>query len=444
LVKKSKNSSVSAVVLSSANHSIKLELINENALLVVRKILEAGFDAYLVGGCVRDLLLDLKPKDFDVSTSATPEEIKKIFSNCRLIGRRFRLAHITFRHQLIEVATFRGNSEDILDEHVTTEGRILRDNVYGSIEEDAARRDFTVNALYYDVANQSVMDFGVGIKDLSRKLISIIGVAEVRFREDPVRMLRAIRFAAKLDFEIEPATKSAIHDFGSLLDNISPSRLFDETKKIFLSGQALKCYLLLHEYNLFTCLFPQTAKRLMGKEESLESDRNMLTIAMNNTDSRIQQSKPVTPAFLYAVLLWPEVRAQAFQLQKRKSMSAKQALEIAGSEVASLQAKRTSLPRRFSQPMREIWSMQPWFEQRSKQRISRLLSHARFRAAYDFLLLRAEVGQAEESLATWWTEIQESDEYQEILSKKGHYLKSKHAKMNSRRPRSHHQKKSSY
>lgn len=407
----------SALILSSTEHSIDKELINNNALAVVEKINASGYQAYLVGGCVRDLMLGISPKDFDVATSATPEQVNQLFSNCRLIGRRFRLAHVNFRKQLIEVATFRGAASELRDEHLSDDGRILRDNVYGTLQEDAARRDFTVNALYYNVIDNTVIDFGDGVKDLGAGVIKLIGDPETRFREDPVRMLRAIRFAAKLKFEVDDLTNQAIHKLGPLLENISSSRLYDEIKKLLLSGHALITYELLSKTRLFDFLFAQSARSLAIADENSKSDLKLLQIAMKNTDSRVAQDKPVTPAFLFAVLLWPAVRRKSIQFQGRKSFSKRQAMEKAGSEVAMQQVKSTSIPRRFSQPMKEIWLMQLWFEQKSKHRITRLLSHQRFRAAYDFLVLRAEAQQADSVLAQYWTDIQEDEEYKSLINK---------------------------
>jgi len=429
-------------VIPPAEHSIQLDSISENAISVVKTICAAGYEAYLVGGCVRDLLLGLQPKDFDVATSATPEQVQKLFPNCRLIGRRFRLAHIYFRRQLIEVATFRGAANEENEKHVADDGRILRDNVYGTLDEDAIRRDLTVNALYYDVNEQTVIDLGEGVKDLEARTIKMIGDPATRFREDPVRMLRAARFSAKLQFEIEPETKGAIFELADLLENISSSRLFDETKKIFLSGYAKANYQALMDYQLFGSLFPQTQHRLDAASEGIESDKKMLDIGIHNTDLRVEQGKPVTPAFLYALLLWPEVRYKADYYHKQESMSKKQALDVAGSEVSSLQLTRTSLPRRFSLPMREIWSMQPWFEQKSKPRVNRLVCHPRFRAAYDFLLLRAEVGQADKALADWWTQIQEQEDIQELQAqsktKNDYRSKSTHRRPRKKRRNSNH------
>lgn len=427
----------SALVYKAVEHSIKVDLINKSALAVVEKINAAGYQAYLVGGCVRDLMLGIVPKDFDVATNATPEQVSKLFNNCRLIGRRFRLAHVNFRKQLIEVATFRSAATSLRDEHLSNEGRILRDNVYGTLEEDALRRDFTVNALYYDVKTHTVIDFSDGVSDLSYGLIKLIGEPETRFREDPVRMLRAVRFSAKLKFNIEEKTHLAIHKLGALLEDISPSRLYDETKKLLLNGHALTTYELLRETNLFNYLFPQTAYSLSKDDELTKSDLKLLQIAMQNTDARIAVGKSVTPAFLFAVLLWPAVRRKLKRHKKHKTLSKRQIFEKVIYEVTNEQSRQISVPRRFTQPMKEIWLMQARFTQKSKSKIQRFLSHSRFRAAYDFLMLKVEAGQGDQVLAQWWTEIQQDDNYKSLLqadsAKKYNVSENRNRQMRKRR-----------
>lgn len=369
------------------------------------RLKKAGYESYLVGGCVRDLLLGHEPKDFDVATNATPEEVKALFSNCRLIGRRFRLAHVFFGRNIIEVATFRGQTEGIEGERTESEeGRLLRDNVYGSLEEDAWRRDFSVNALYYNIEDFSIVDFTGGLDDLKAGQLRMIGDPATRYREDPVRMLRAVRFAARLGFLLHPDTEAPIFELAPLLEDISPSRLFDETLKLFMSGYAVPTWELLRHYGLFGSLYPLTEHSLSIEDHGFP--RVMLAHAMENTDARIEQGKPVTPAFLYAALLWEPVRMRMEELLGKEKMGAVTALQIAGSEVLSRQAQHTSIPKRFSFPMREIWTLQPRFEQRKGARALRLLSHPRFRAAYDFLLLRAACGEAEQEAADWWTEFQ--------------------------------------
>lgn len=363
-----------------------------------------------MGGGVRDLLLGREPKDFDVATDARPEEIRDLFRNCRLIGRRFRLAHVRFGRETIEVATFRGQA-DVGDEDLlvqSDEGRLLRDNVFGTLEEDAWRRDFTVNALYYNIKDFSVVDYVGGLDDLHSGTLRMIGDPRQRYREDPVRMLRAVRFAAKLGFRVHPLSEAPMFELGHLLDDISSSRLFDETLKLFLAGSAVETFELLRHYGLFGRLFPATEEALAEEEEHFPL--TLVRRAMENTDARIREDKPVTPAFLYAALLWEPARRMAQELMQADSqMTWLQALQAASGLIVSQQAKRTSIPKRFSLPMREIWMLQSRLEQRSGKRAQRLLTHPRFRAAYDFLLLRAEAGEAAEELAQWWTTFQTAE-----------------------------------
>ena len=409
-----------STVIPRSEHAISRANISPNALKVLYRLKEAGHQACLVGGGVRDLLLGREPKDFDVATDAHPEQIRALFRNCRLIGRRFRLAHVVFGREVIEVATFRGQSApddagengengDDADHAMTDEGRILRDNVYGSQEEDAWRRDFTVNALYYDIEDFSVRDFVGGMADLNAGLLRLIGDPEARYREDPVRMLRAVRFAAKLGFQIEPATAAPLTQLADLLLDISPSRIYEEVLKLFMGGAALSTFELLRHHNLFGPLFPHTDAALA---EEVDGHPNILVSrALGNTDTRIAEDKPVTPAFLFAALLWAPVR-------KRWLAAADDpyALQDAGAWIVTEQSGHTSIPRRFSMPMREIWQLQPRFEQTGGRRPLKLVSHPRFRAAYDFLLLRGEAGEVDQKLCDWWTAFQdESPEARELM-----------------------------
>ncbi|THB72136.1 MAG: polynucleotide adenylyltransferase PcnB [Gammaproteobacteria bacterium] len=383
--------------------------LNNRALKVLRTLKQHGYDAYIVGGAVRDLILDLHPKDFDVATNATPEQIKSVFKNCRLIGRRFRLAHIYFGREIIEVATFRGSHESAEhDSHAQTAdcGRILRDNVYGTLEEDALRRDFTINSMYFDASAMEVVDYAEGFSDLKKKLIKLIGDPEQRYREDPVRMLRAIRFAVKLGFNIASATEEPIKRLSHLLSNIPPARLFDESLKLFMGGKALATYEKLCEYRLFQVMFPLTAEAV-AKDDSGRAQA-MLVQALKNTDIRIAQEKPVTPAFLFATFLWEPVR-QLIENNTNERRSENEIYYEAAEEIAREQAQIVSIPKRFSMPMKEIWRMQPRFMSRSGKRPFRLLEHQRFRAAYDFLLLRADSGEVDKEIADWWTRFQEVD-----------------------------------
>ena len=358
-----------------------------------------------MGGGVRDLLLGREPKDFDIATDAHPEDVKKVFRNCRLIGRRFRLAHVHFGREVIEVATFRaGQDRSNQADQETENGRVLRDNVYGTIEEDALRRDFTVNALYYNIEDFSVVDYTNGMQDLNSCVLRLLGDPEQRYREDPVRMLRAVRFASKLGFSINPACEEPIFSMGALLEDIPSARLFEEVLKLFLHGTALQAFEKLRHYDLFRQLFPIT-------DECLSHEENMFPITfvangLKNTDTRVRQGKPVTPAFLFAVLLWEPVRRVAEEIMAAGERPYP-AMQDAASEILAQQIQLVSIPKRFSLQMRDIWCLQHRFEQREGKRPHRLFSHPRFRAAYDFLLLRAESGEADPELAEWWTKFQE-------------------------------------
>lgn len=394
-------------VIPRPDHPISRANISPNALKVLYRLKEAGYEAHLVGGGVRDLLLGREPKDFDIATDAHPDDVRGLFRNCRLIGRRFRLAHVMFGREIIEVATFRalqeagsGNGE----QHIDEEGRIVRDNVYGNIEEDALRRDFTVNALYYNIVDFSIIDYADGMKDIQAGVLNLLGDPDTRYREDPVRMLRAVRFATKLGFRIGEATEKPIRQLASLLGDIPPARLFDEMLKLFMGGHALANFETLRHYNLFGQLFPLTEQSLTHEENHFPL--TLISRAMVNTDTRIQQNKPVTPAFLFAVFLWQPVRERAAQLEAEGQHPA-QALQHAGSQLIAEQAAVMATPRRFSLPMREIWMLQLRLERKGGRRSLRVLSHPRFRAAYDFLLLRGEAGEVPKELGDWWTEFQE-------------------------------------
>ena len=356
---------------------------------------------------MRDLLLGREPKDFDVATDARPEQVKDVFRNCRLIGRRFRLAHVQFGREIIEVATFRAGQDDQLPEqHQTDEGMLLRDNVYGNIEQDAVRRDFSVNALYYNIADFSIIDYANGVADLEAGVLRLLGDPETRYREDPVRMLRAVRFAAKLGFRIDAATETPINELAPLLGEIPPARLFEETLKLFMGASAVTGFEKLRQYGLFAQLFPDTEVCLSRLEHDFPL--TLVLKGLENTDNRVREEKPVTPAFLFAVLLWEPVRQGAEALQAH-DVAPYQALQQSAAEVISRQIAHVSIPKRFSTPMQEIWVMQSRFEQTRGKRPQRLLGHPRFRAAYDFLLLRASAGEADQALADWWTEFQEGN-----------------------------------
>jgi poly(A) polymerase len=365
----------------------------------------AGYEALLVGGCVRDLLLGREPKDFDVVTDARPEDIKKQFSHCRVVGRRFQLAHVHFGRDYIEVATFRAG-HDGAEGGLTENGRILRDNVYGNQEEDAWRRDFTINALFYNIRDFSIVDYTGGLDDLKEGFLRLIGEPEVRYREDPVRMLRAVRFAAMLGFRIHTASEEPLYRLGHLLVDISEARLSDEVIKMFLGGYAVQTFELLRKYGLFGHLFPQTEQVLAVEDENFP--QMLLVRALENTDKRVAEGKPVTPGFLFAALLWGPVRQLTAQYRAAGESPA-YALQTAAHEVIGRQTGRVAMPKRFSIMMKEIWQLQPRFQHRTGKRAARLHAHPRFRAAYDFLLLRAEVGEVEAELAQWWTDFQTDD-----------------------------------
>ncbi len=374
------------------------------------RLKDAGFEANLVGGGVRDLLLGREPKDFDVATNATPEDVKALFRNCRLIGRRFRLAHVYFRGETIEVATFRGHHGDGgSGEGEVRNGMVVRDNVYGTMEEDAVRRDFTVNALYYNIADHTIVDYVGGLEDLHGGLLRLIGDPRQRYREDPVRMLRAVRFAAKLGFRIEKETEAAMLELGRLLTGVPPARLFDEMLKMFLGGQAVATFELMRRYGQFGILFPQTEASLEREEQGFPI--TFLLRALENTDLRVAQGKPVTPAFLFAAILWEPVRQLAERLRE-DGVSPIQSLQDAGDQVLEEQRTIISVPRRFTLQMREIWLLQERLRSRTGKRASRVLSHPRFRAGYDFMLLRAESGEEQRELADWWTSFQDADQQQ--------------------------------
>ncbi|GAA0372522.1 polynucleotide adenylyltransferase PcnB [Bowmanella denitrificans] len=414
-------------IVPRAEHGISRKDISENALKVLYRLHNAGFQAHLVGGCVRDLLLGLHPKDFDVATDAEPEQIKALFRNCRLIGRRFRLAHVVFGREVIEVATFRGHHQsqtdevdDKLSKH-SDEGLILRDNVFGSIEEDAQRRDFTCNAMYYSIADFSVTDFAGGMQALKERKIRLIGDPETRYREDPVRMLRAARFAAKLDMQIAPEAGNIIPELAPLLANIPPARLFEEVLKLFLSGKGLETYHLLQRYGLFGQLFPQLQPML---KVSGSKECQFVEQVLINTDERVNNDQRVTPAFIYAALLWYPVEQRSQQLQAESGLSGQDAFNMAMNDVLHKQLQRIMIPKRFTLPIRDIWMLQHRLSRRFGRRAYQMLEHPKFRAGYDFLLLRAGIEGGElESLANWWTEFQDVDAEQ----RKGMLDKLQHA-----------------
>jgi len=391
------------IVIPRSQHNISRKSISDAALKVLYRLSNSGHRACLVGGGVRDLLLGVHPKDFDVATDATPEEIRALFKNSRIIGRRFRLVHIRFGRDIIEVATFRAHSEDSPKTELDTHGRILRDNTFGDIEEDAIRRDFTINALYYDIHDFSMLDYAGGLQDIENRQLRLIGDATTRYQEDPVRMLRALRFAAKLDFSIEASAADAIHECGRLLAVIPPARMFDEVVKLFHSGCARRVFELLREYKLLRYLVPALDEWL--QEEPSELMLDFIDQALVNTDNRVNSGQPVSPGFIFAVLLWPVVLQQANQIQSDRQRMIP-ALAQVGETVMKRQVRHISIPRRFSQMARDIWSSQPRFHRTQGKQAQRLLEFPVFRAAYDFMCIQAMVGLFPYHLSRWWTDFQ--------------------------------------
>ena len=403
--KKNANSGKNAAQIITLNtHKIDRKLLSNGAFKTVEGLQKAGFEAYIVGGAVRDLLLNRIPKDFDVATDATPEEVNRIFRRSRIIGRRFRLVHVLFGDETIEVSTFRGSHLDNAgDSKVTDSGRIIRDNVFGSIVDDAVRRDFTANALYYDPSSQEVLDFHNGFADIKAGILSMIGKPEIRYAEDPVRMLRAVRLSAKLGLKIDAATMAPIAKMADLLQDVPPSRLFDEMLKLFLSGHAIESVSALRKQHLHHGLLPMldvVLEQPMGER--------FVMLALKNTDDRILSGKSANPSFLFATLLWHEVLA-AWETYKTENHPPIPALHMAMSEVIATQAEKLAIHNRYTATMKEIWGMQPRFEQRAGKRPFGLLTHPRYRAGYDFLLLRCESGELPMELGEWWTAFAEAD-----------------------------------
>ena len=410
------SASPAATRIPRDGHPVSRKNISDSALTVMSRLRSGGFQAFLVGGAVRDLLLGNHPKDFDVATDATPEEVHELFRNSRVIGRRFRIVHVRFGREIIEVTTFRGHHDNGIDDDDDEEsaqqsgnnhskqsdsGMLLRDNVFGSLEEDAVRRDFTVNALYYCSSDFCVYDYVDGLADLEQHQIRIIGDAEQRYREDPVRMLRAIRFAAKLNFSIAPQTAAPIPELGYMLEAVPAARLFDEMLKLFMTGHALSTFQLLCEYGLLEHLFPATATEM----EHSTYAQPLIEAAMRSTDRRIAEEMPVTPAFVLAALLWEPALQMRYDLED-SGQEPMPAIQEAGQTIISEQLHHIAIPRRFTGPMREIWEFQLRLQNRGNKAVS-LLSHRRFRAAYDFLLLREEAGEDLDGLGQFWTELQE-------------------------------------
>jgi poly(A) polymerase len=388
-------------ILGPEEHGIDPKLVSSNAIRVTQSLQEAGFKAFVVGGAVRDLLLGVKPKDFDIATDATPEEVKKLFRRAFIIGRRFQIVHVMFGQDLLEVTTFRGRGSDNApkDEH----GRVLRDNSFGPQHEDAERRDFTINAMYYDPATQTVLDYHGGIADIRDKVLRIIGQPEARYREDPVRMLRVVRFAAKLQFTIEPATRAPIPVMAPLIDNVPAARVFDEMLKLLMSGHALACLKELRSSGLHHGLLP-----LLDVVLEQPIGMKFVTLALESTDGRVKAGKGVSPGFLFASLLWHQV-LEKWTAYRSAGEAPIPALHLAADDVLDNQTENLALQRRIATDMRDIWAMQPRFERRNGKNPYKLLEHPRFRAGFDFLLLRCESGELDAELGNWWASFYGGD-----------------------------------
>ncbi|USD97504.1 poly(A) polymerase [Vibrio coralliilyticus] len=394
-------------IITRQEHNISRKQISDNALKVLYRLHGAGFDAFLVGGGVRDLLLGQNPKDFDIATNATPEQIRQLFKNCRLIGRRFRLAHIMFGRDIIEVATFRGHHQETSKNisQQSKEGMLLRDNVYGTIDEDAERRDFTINAMYYNIADYAIHDYAGGNEDLEDRLVRLIGDPETRYREDPVRMLRAIRFAVKLDFDIEEDTAAPIEEMSSLLGDIPSARLYEESLKMLQSGYGLETYHLMREYNLFQQLFPIISADFT--EEYSSKTEQMLDLVLDSTDQRIEEGKRINPAFMFAAMLWYPLQERAALLMEKRKLSYYDAIMEASNYILDEQVRTIAIPRRHTATIREIWQLQLRMPRRNGKRAFRLMELNKFRAGYDFLEMRGEIeGGETEQLAKWWETFQ--------------------------------------
>ena len=402
---KNKSDSASAntkpTVLGPKEHGIDPQLVSANAIRITQTLQENGFKAFVVGGAVRDLLTGVKPKDFDIATNATPEQVKRLFRRAFIIGRRFQIVHVMFGQDLLEVTTFRGAATDGApkDEH----GRVLRDNTFGEQHEDAARRDFTVNAMYYDPASQTVLDYHGGMKDIKKKTLRIIGMPEARYREDPVRMLRVVRFAAKLQFDIDAATRAPIPVMAPLINNVPAARVFDEMLKLLTSGHAMACLQQLRKEGLHHGLMP-----LLDVVLEQPLGEKFVTLALANTDERVQQGKGVSPGFLFASLLWHQV-VEKWEAYKAAGEFPIPALHLAADDVLNTQTDALAIQRKIGSDMRDIWAMQPRFDKRVGKTPYKMLEHPRLRAGYDFLLLRCASGEIDEEIGDWWTDFMEGD-----------------------------------
>ena len=396
---------ISPTVIPKVTHGISRKNISPSALKVMNRLNQAGFEGYLVGGGVRDLLLGGAPKDFDVATDATPEQVKSLFRNSRIIGRRFRIVHVRYGREIIEVTTFRGQNSDSNQQIESDTGQLLRDNVYGDLQSDALRRDFTANALYYSAKDLAIYDYTNGMEDIKNRQLKMIGDPATRYKEDPVRLLRAVRFAGKLGFNIEHDTQKPICEQAHLLTHIPPARLFEEILKLFLGGYATSTYGLLRDYNLLDELFPESF-RVINNHPSYAL---LIDEMIANTDKRIRTDKRVTPAFVYAALLWPAMHNEFLTLTS-SGFSEVDAFAEACQRTISLQLQRIMIPKRFLIPMRQIWELQWRLPKRQGNRAQRLLEHPKFRAGYDFLLMREVAGEELDDLGSWWNQYQHGSE----------------------------------
>lgn len=386
-------------IIPVAQHGLQRDQISRGCRRAVETLQEGGYQAYVVGGAVRDLLAGLTPKDFDVATNATPEQVRHCFRRSRLIGRRFQIVHVNMGAETIEVSTFRGHHGENGGNRaqIDEQGRVLRDNVFGTQAEDAARRDFTVNALYYDPGPEIIVDYHHGVADLKQKTLRMIGDPKTRYREDPVRMLRAVRLAAKLGLIIDPEASRPIREMSDLIENVPPSRLFDEMLKLLTCGHAVRCVTRLREEGLHHGLLPLLDVIL---EQAL--GKRFVMLALESTDQRIHEGKPVSPGFLFATLLWNEVLAK-WALLKERGEPSMPALFLAMDEILNVQAEKMAITRRITGDIREIWALQPRFEQRAGKRPYGVLQQPRFKAGYDFLQLRAASGEIDPELGVWWS-----------------------------------------
>lgn len=392
---------VEPVVFGPSEHGIRLDDVSSNAIRVTQTLQRAGYKAFIVGGAVRDLVLGHRPKDFDVATNATPEEVKRLFRRAFIIGRRFQIVHVMFGQELIEVTTFRGASaeEAPKDAH----GRVLRDNTFGEQHEDAERRDFTINAMYYDPERQQVLDYHGGMKDIRNKTLRIIGMPEARYREDPVRMLRVVRFAAKLGFSIAQPTRAPIKVMAALINNVPAARVFDEMLKLLMSGHALACLQQLRKEGLHHGLLP-----LLDVVLEQPLGERFVKLALASTDERVREGKPISPGFLFASLLWHQV-LEKWNAYRAAGEAPIPALHLAADDVLDGQTEQLAIQRRIATDMRDIWAMQPRFERRIGKSPYKLLEHPRMRAGYDFLLLRCASGEIDQEIGDWWTDFIDAD-----------------------------------